>query len=378
MKHCTRCVTPDTRPRVVLDKEGVCNACRYAEKKKKGIDWKARKKEFEKMLDAVRSNNPLKYDCVVPGSGGKDSIYVAYRLKHEYKMNPLLVTYPVATEMYTDAGRKNFEIFRTKIGADHIMFTPNTTVDKKLLKKFFILYGDPYLPWSRAVHSIPIKIAMAFNIKLVIYGEPPCEYGGPEIGQMSVQSVNELAKTGSVKDVKLPENWPGLFEDGSVKLSDLKAYIYPTQEELDEADMKAVYFGFYHLWDPYQNYVFCKEKLGWHEHDYRFEGSWMNYHSLDDKMDTFYQYLMLLKFGISRAQKEAAPLIRMGHLTRKESVKKIKEVFYEFPYRYLRECMDWLEMSEEEFMGVLEKFRNKDIWERVNCEWKIKNPIWEE
>ncbi len=377
MKYCVRCVTPDTRPRIEIDEEGVCNACRHADKKKNEIDWNAKKKEFEKLLDEVRTRDPLKYDCVVAGSGGKDSIYVAYRIKHDYKMNPLLVTYPVDNQMYTAAGKKNFEIFRTKMGIDHITFTPNPVIDKKLLKKFFMLYGDPYLPWSKAVHTLPVKVAIAFGIRLIIYGEPPSEYGGPDIGVMSVKSVKELARTGSVKDLKEPENWPELFPDNSVKLSDLKAYIYPTQEELDRAKIKAVYFGYYHFWDQYQNYKFCRENFGWNEHDYRFEGTWMNWHSLDDKMDTFYQYLMMLKFGISRAQKEAAPLIRTGHLTKEEFMSRIKNVYYEFPYRYLRECMDWLDMSEKEFFDVLEKFRNKEIWERVGCEWRIKNPPWE-
>jgi len=375
MKYCKKCVTPDTRPRVSLDENGVCNACRYAEKKKT-INWDARKKEFESILNKSRSNDPMKYDCVVPGSGGKDSIYVAYMLKHEYKMNPLLVTYPCC--IYTDAGKKNFEIFRTKLGIDHITFTPNAELDKKLVKKFFIEYGDPYLPWIRAIHTIPVKVAMAFKIPLVVFGECLAEYGGDELGIMTIESINKFARTGSVKDLKMPENWPELFNDGSVTLSDLKAYIYPSQKELEEAEIKAVYFGYYHFWDGYKNYLFCKEKLGWNEHEGRMEGSWMNFHSMDDKVDTFYQYLMLLKFGISRAQKEASPMIRNGHITREEVIKKTKQYFYEFPYRYLNDCMDWFDMTQEEFFNVLEKFRNKEIWERIDNEWRLKNPIWEE
>lgn len=376
MKHCQKCVTPDTRPRVIFDKRGICNACQYAEKKNTVIDWKAREKEFKKILDEARTDDPLKYDCVVPGSGGKDSIYVAYKMKHEYGMNPLLVTYPCG--MYTDAGRKNFEIFRTKLGMDHITFTPNSEIDKKLMQKFFVLYGDPYLPWSRAVHTIPVRIAIAFGINVLIYGEPPCEYGGPEIGIMTAESVNKFAKTGSEKDVKLAENWPGLFEDNSVKLSDLKAYIYPRQEELNQAKIQAVYYGYYHYWDSYKNFLFCKKEFGWNKHDGRLEGGWLSWHSMDDKMDTFYQYLMLLKFGISRAQKEGAPMIRCGHITRDEVIEYIKKYFYEFPYRYLYDCIKEMEMTQEEFLNTLEKFRNKKIWKKVDDKWRIKNPIWEE
>ena len=48
-----------------------------------------------------------KFDCVVPGSGGKDSCYAAHLLKFKYGMNPLTVTWPPI--LYTDYGLKNFK-----------------------------------------------------------------------------------------------------------------------------------------------------------------------------------------------------------------------------------------------------------------------------
>ena len=38
MNFCKICVTPNTRPRVVFDKTGICNACINAEKKSKLIN----------------------------------------------------------------------------------------------------------------------------------------------------------------------------------------------------------------------------------------------------------------------------------------------------------------------------------------------------
>ena len=48
MKHCKKCLYPDTKPELNLDEDGVCNACRSAEEKEK-IDWVARRKELEKI-----------------------------------------------------------------------------------------------------------------------------------------------------------------------------------------------------------------------------------------------------------------------------------------------------------------------------------------
>ena len=55
-----------------------------------------------KLLDKFRKHDV--YDCLVPGSGGKDSVYAAHLLKYKYKMNPLTVTWPPI--LYTDYGKK--------------------------------------------------------------------------------------------------------------------------------------------------------------------------------------------------------------------------------------------------------------------------------
>ena len=45
-----------------------------------------REKELIKICNKYRKSNG-EYDVIVPGSGGKDSIYVAHELKNKYKMN---------------------------------------------------------------------------------------------------------------------------------------------------------------------------------------------------------------------------------------------------------------------------------------------------
>ncbi|MBU4354968.1 MAG: N-acetyl sugar amidotransferase, partial [Proteobacteria bacterium] len=58
-------------PTLHIDEKGVCDACRFAEKKEQ-IDWQAREKELERLLEPFRRNDG-EYDCILPGSGGKDS-----------------------------------------------------------------------------------------------------------------------------------------------------------------------------------------------------------------------------------------------------------------------------------------------------------------
>ena len=59
---------------------------------KKTIDWEARRREFLSLIEPYRSRDG-RYDCVVPWSGGKDSSSIAWRLKFEFGLNPLLVTF---------------------------------------------------------------------------------------------------------------------------------------------------------------------------------------------------------------------------------------------------------------------------------------------
>ena len=55
-------------------------ATMFADEKIKDLELKL----FLKLLDKHRSNNN-NYDCIVPGSGGKDSCYAAHILKFKYE-----------------------------------------------------------------------------------------------------------------------------------------------------------------------------------------------------------------------------------------------------------------------------------------------------
>ena len=50
---CTKCVVASTRPRVTFDKNGVCTACQWAEKKKT-LDWSQRQKLFNKLIYIIK------------------------------------------------------------------------------------------------------------------------------------------------------------------------------------------------------------------------------------------------------------------------------------------------------------------------------------
>ena len=87
MRFCINCVTPDTRPDLRFNDQGICDACISSQKKHDEIDWKERENEFIKLVNKYSKSDPLKYDCLIPVSGGKDSFYTLY-LALKYDLNP--------------------------------------------------------------------------------------------------------------------------------------------------------------------------------------------------------------------------------------------------------------------------------------------------
>src|SRR3990167_2016825 len=118
---CKKCVVSNQRPNSTVEfrhsidskkktihfnEEGVCDACILAQKKKAEINWQKREEELIELCNRFRKNDGS-YDCIVSGSGGKDSFYTSHMLKYKYGMHPLTVTW--APHIYTAWGWKNFQ-----------------------------------------------------------------------------------------------------------------------------------------------------------------------------------------------------------------------------------------------------------------------------
>ena len=81
LKKCVKCQIPETYETIEFDKNGICNICE-ASKKKENIDWKKRKLLLDRIIDENRGK--YAYDCIIPFSGGKDSVFQLYYLMKDY------------------------------------------------------------------------------------------------------------------------------------------------------------------------------------------------------------------------------------------------------------------------------------------------------
>lgn len=368
VRFCTKCVISNQRPRIVFDKDGVCSACHYAFAKYNKIDWKKRQQELLQLLDAYRRRDGA-YDVIVPASGGKDSGTVAHRLKHEYGMHPLTVTF--SPFLYTDIGWQNFQNF-VKSGFDNMLGSPNGQVYRKLARLSFEYLGDAWQPFAFGQMSFAFRVAARYGIKLVFFGEHgEVEYGG---------SIKNIEKPG------MPfEDWANVYFKGitpedflhfGFSKHDLWIFSLPPIEEIRKAKVVMQWFGYYHKWIPQENYYYATEHTGFQANpEGRSEGTYSKYASLDDKTDGFHYYMAFIKFGIGRATSDAAHEIRDGHITREEGIRLVHRYDGEFPKKYFPEFLEYLDLTEDEFWRIVDKFRAPHIWKKEKGVWKLRHQL---
>ena len=126
LKHCANCLLPETYETIEFDKAGVCNICNSAKVKNEQIDWVARKKLLDQLIEKYRGKGD--YDCIVPFSGGKDSTFQLLYLMKEYNIKPLVVRFNhgFMRQVIADNNQRTFK----KLGVDVIDFTPNWRIVK--------------------------------------------------------------------------------------------------------------------------------------------------------------------------------------------------------------------------------------------------------
>ena len=363
VRYCKRCLFPETKPDLSFDEEGVCDACRSAEVKTE-IDWDARGAELKEILERYKSKDGSNYDCLIPVSGGKDSTYQVLRIL-ELGYRPLTVTWSACS--YTDVGLNNIRAMQN-LGVDHIQFTPNPRVYRAIFAEAFRRVGDGCWPCHVGIFSYPIRVAVAYKIPLLIYGEnPQFEYGGP------------AARAGNpVLDRQWLEEFGGLLgnriEDmlgvEGITESDLIPYRYPTDEELADVGVTAIFLGYYQKWDARTQLREVLDKtefkinttvgdVGDKAHQ---EGTYTNYENLDGKFVGVHDYLKFLKFGFGRATDHASIDIRNERVSRDEAKELVRKYEGKVPRRYLVEYLEFVGMTEDEFYETLDAFTNKAIF----------------
>jgi N-acetyl sugar amidotransferase len=360
INYCARCVMPDTRPDLFLDKEGVCNACRSFESRKE-VDWAVRRKELDALLEKFRSRSGGNWDCIVPVSGGKDSTFQVIRML-QLGMNPLCVT--ATTCDLSEVGRANIQNIKN-LGVDYVEFSPNPIVRRKLNRIGLSQVGDIAWPEHVGIFTIPVRAAVQYNVPLLVWGEnSQNEYGGPAAASdNNVLDRRWLEEFGGLLGLRVSD----LIGIDGIQAKDLIPYTYPTDEDLRRVSVTGLFLGYYLPWDGYSNALLA-QAYGFQSLTTTVEGSCVNYENIDNHQHGIHDYFKFLKFGFSRATDIASLHTRRGRITREDAMTIVRRHDGKFPWTYLgkplEKILEPLDWTVDDFVKICDRFTNKKLFVR--------------
>lgn len=390
VRYCKKCTMTNQRPSstvefqsrsdankstLVFGEDGICDACKFAEKKR-DIDWSIREEMLRELCNRYRRSDG-RYDVVVPGSGGKDSVMAAHILKYKYGMNPILVTWPPA--IYTDIGRRNFDAWLDS-GFANFTYHQNKKVHKTLTRLAFEKLCHPFQPFIIGQKNFAPKMSVMLDIPFVVFGENEAEYGNAIAdNEKPTRDPKYYTADQRVEDLYLSGvSARQLMEEYKFSTSDLEAYLPLDPYQAEKTGTEVHYLGFYVKWHPQESYYYSVENSDFMPNTHRTEGSYSIYSSIDDKIDWLHYYTTHIKFGIGRATYDSAQEVRNGDITREEGVALVKRFDGEFPAEYLHDCLQYMGIDEQRFHDVIEEFRTPHLWYKENGQWHLKHPIWKQ
>ena len=363
MKYCRRCVTPDTRPNIALDEQGVCNACRSRDARA-DIDWAARERAFERVVEHAKSRS-AGYDCLIPVSGGKDSTWQLVTCL-EYGLNPLAVTWK--TPARTAIGDENLANL-VSLGVDHIDYQVNPKVERKFMYQALVRYGSTALPMHMALFGMTLNMAARFEIPLIVWGENSAvEYGAADEQDKGFKLDARWLKTYGVTHGTAAKDWVS----DELSERELTPYFGPTSEQLEKKGVLAVFLGFYFPWDPAESLRVAR-RHGFRAREAGPRTGYWNYADIDDDFIAIHHYLKWYKFGFTRLFDNLSVEIRHGRMEREEAVEIIRVTGDQTPLADIEACCAFMGVSTNRFFEVAETFRNTDVWNKEHGVWMIED-----
>lgn len=376
MRYCKKCLQPDTRPGIVFDDEQVCFACRY-EESKATIDWDARKQELIKFAEEAKEESKKRgnaYDCIVGVSGGKDSLFQAVYARDELGLHPMLVN--CMPDEITEIGRKNLDNLNN-LGFDIFSIRPNPIVAKKLARKTFFERGNIIASSEYGLWASSYIMADKFNIPLIIQGENAALTLGTAKNQETTGNAFSVVQLETLRAQTVDSM---IDEENGITWNDLFTYRMPSVPEMEKKGIRAVFLQYYAKeWSQVYNADFAVARglLG-RQDDLHDLGRYRRYTALDCDLQIVNQTIKYLKFGFGYATDEICYDIREGRFTREQGKWYVKEYDGLCGQYYIDKACKYLGITVEEFWEVVDRYVNKDLFEKKDGKWVPKFTVGED
>jgi hypothetical protein len=210
---------------------------------------------------------------------------------------------------------------------------------------------------------------------LIVWGENSAfEYGGREAERTGFRLDRDWLARHGVTHGTSAEDWVSQ----TLTRRDLTAYFGPTEAELEQAGVLAVFLGYYFEWDPEKTRAVAAAH-GFKADTGHARTGLYDYADIDDDFISIHHWLKWYKFGFTRLYDNLSLEIRNGRMTRDEAISIVHARGDETPHEDIGKLCAFLRISTTRFFEICETFRNKHIWVREAGAWRIKDfliPDW--
>jgi hypothetical protein len=239
----------------------------------------------------------------------------------------------------------------------------NPVVRRKINRLALREIGDISWPEHVTIFTIPVRVAVQFNVPLIIWGEnSQDEYGGPAgAAEHNTLTRRWLEEFGGLLGLRVSD----LIGQDGIEPKHLIQYTYPSDEELRRVGVTGLFLGYYVPWDGYHNALIAQAH-GFETYPKPVEGSLVNYENLDNCQTGTHDYFKFLKYGFGRATDLACLHIRRGRLSRAEALSLVRMHDGRFPWVYLgcplEDILRDIGLTLDEFIRICDRFTNKRLF----------------
>jgi N-acetyl sugar amidotransferase len=334
---CTNCVMDTSVSDIEFDEAGVCHYCRAASARlaSEQFDTEAHQGLLEAVIsDVKRQGRGKPYDCIIGVSGGADSSYVAYLVKHTFGLRPLAVHFDNGWN--SDLAVENIERLLKRLEIDLDTHVVDWDEFRDLQLSFLkASVANCEIPTDHAILALLYRTAARHGLKYVLHG-----------GNLSTESIMPSVWMEDPVDLRFLRAIHRTFGTRRLKTFPTMGYTRLAYYTLVRG-IRYVGVLNYVQYDKAEKMRFLEREFGWRPYQAKhFESIYTRW---------FQGFLLPRKFAMDKRRPHLASLIVSGQMTRAEALRELEGDPYqaqlaEEDTRYIRRKFG---LSEQEFDAIM-------------------------
>jgi hypothetical protein len=247
-------------------------------------------------------------------------------------------------------------------GFDCITINPSPGIWRKLMRKGFLSHQNWAKSTELALFSSVPRLAIAYQIPLIWWGENTA---------LQVGDLKVMGKDGADGNSLRNMNTLGGGDitwllNREVKYNKILQYIYPTDREMAEANLRITFLGyFWRNWSGLDNGIYSTLRGLKIRREKPWEiGDPVGITSLDEDWVGLNQMIKYLKFGFGRITDYANEDIRHGRISREEGISLVEKFDGNCSSKYIHSFSKYIGISVDEFWKTVDKAVNRKLFIR--------------